>query len=88
MKDMDAEDERRKEEVRHSWDISFLRFGTLGFMVMVPALIGAILGALLDAAAPGPFSWTLALIVLGATGGVFLSWSWMAKEIKHSNEIK
>ncbi len=88
MSNMNSEDDRRREEVRHAWGIAFLRFGTLGFMILIPALIGAMLGSLLDAALPGSFSWTLLLIILGIACGFFLSWSWIVKEIRRSNTME
>lgn len=87
MNNFDREEEKNKEEVRHAWAISFLRFGIIGFIVIIPAMIGALLGMFLDVAVTAPFSWTVLLIVLGVACGFFISWSWIKKEIRRSNEI-
>lgn len=87
MRNYDEDEEKNREEVRHAWAISYLRFGIIGFIVIIPALIGAILGLFLDAAAPASFSWTVLLIVLGTACGFYISWAWIIKEIKHSRDL-
>jgi ATP synthase protein I len=86
MNNFDREEERGKEEVRHAWGISFLRFGIIGFIIITPTLIGAILGMFLDAAIPGMLPWSVVLMILGIACGFYISWSWLVKEIRRSKE--
>lgn len=80
--------ERASEEVRQAWSISFLRFGIIGFSIMIPALIGAILGMALDVLKPGPLSWSIVFIIAGLALGFFMTWKWMVKEIRRNNQIR
>jgi ATP synthase protein I len=54
--------------------------GLIGWSVVTPTLLGAALGAWLDARAPGTHSWTLALLVAGLVLGCANAWHWVAKE--------
>lgn len=55
-------------------------FGLVGWAVAVPTLLGVALGAWLDRAAPGEFSWTLALLLGGVALGCINAWWWVSKE--------
>lgn len=55
-------------------------FGLVGWSVAVPTLIGIALGISLDANWPGSFSWTLALLLGGATLGAMNAWYWVSQE--------
>lgn len=54
--------------------------GLIGWSVVVPTLLGAMLGLWLDRTYPGGRSWTLALLVAGLVIGCFNAWRWVAKE--------
>jgi ATP synthase protein I len=55
--------------------------GLIGWSVVVPTLLGAMLGIWLDNHHPNPErSWTLVLLMLGLTLGCFNAWHWVAKE--------
>jgi ATP synthase protein I len=54
--------------------------GLIGWSVVVPTLVGAALGAWLDARHPSQHAWTLALLVAGLTLGCLNAWHWVAKE--------
>lgn len=56
--------------------------GIIGWSVAVPTVVGAALGLWLDDRAPGPRSWTLALLVGGLTLGCLNAWHWVAKEAR------
>ncbi len=56
--------------------------GLIGWSVVVPTLLGAVLGNWLDKHHPGKSSWTLALLVAGLTIGCFNAWHWVAREDK------
>lgn len=54
--------------------------GLIGWSVVVPTLLGAVLGLWLDKHYPGGRSWTLALLMAGLVIGCLNAWHWVAKE--------
>jgi ATP synthase protein I len=54
--------------------------GLIGWSVVVPTLLGAVLGLWLDKHHPGGRSWTLALLMAGLAIGCMNAWHWVAKE--------
>lgn len=54
--------------------------GLVGWSVVIPTLLGALLGLWLDRRLPGGHSWTLALLVAGLTLGCLNAWHWVTKE--------
>lgn len=54
--------------------------GLVGWSVVVPTLLGAMLGAWLDKRYPGVHSWTLTLLIIGLFAGCANAWHWVAKE--------
>jgi ATP synthase protein I len=60
--------------------------GLIGWSVVVPTLLGALLGIWLDKSNPGSFSWTLSLLVIGLVIGCLNAWRWVAKEEKEMRE--
>ena len=62
--------------------------GLVGWSVVVPTLLGAILGSWLDKRYPGPTSWTFAMLVAGLVIGCFNAWHWVAQEDKAMHEEK
>lgn len=57
-------------------------FGIVGWSIVVPALLGALLGKWLDSKYPESFSWTLTLLVSGLALGCIVAWTWVDKEDK------
>jgi ATP synthase protein I len=57
-------------------------FGMVGWSVVVPALLGALLGIWLDKTHPVPFSWTLSCLIIGLCGGCLIAWYWISSEDK------
>lgn len=55
-------------------------FGLVGWSVAVPTLLGVALGIWLDKTWPSPFSWTLALLLAGASLGAMNAWYWISEE--------
>lgn len=55
-------------------------FGTIGWSVALPTLLGAMLGLWVDRHHPGPHSWTLALLVAGLVIGCASAWRWVSRE--------
>ena len=54
--------------------------GLVGWSVVVPTVLGALLGSWIDGRHAGRRSWTLALLVAGLVLGCFNAWHWVAKE--------
>lgn len=54
--------------------------GMVGWSVVVPTLLGVLLGRWLDGHHPGTHSWTLALLVAGLVLGCFNAGYWVQKE--------
>ncbi|MEO8418462.1 MAG: AtpZ/AtpI family protein [Methylophilaceae bacterium] len=54
--------------------------GLIGWSVVIPTLLGAMLGLWLDKHHAGAHSWTLALLMAGLVIGCFNAWHWVAKE--------
>jgi ATP synthase protein I len=55
-------------------------FGVIGWSVVVPTLLGALLGRWIDEHHPGLHSWTLALLVAGLVLGCANAWRWVSAE--------
>jgi ATP synthase protein I len=62
--------------------------GLIGWSVVMPTLLGAMLGLWLDERYPGGRSWTLALLMGGLALGCLNAWRWVALEDKamHDDE--
>jgi ATP synthase protein I len=54
--------------------------GLIGWSVVVPTLLGTMLGSWLDSRHLGSHSWTLMLLVLGLVIGCLNAWHWVTKE--------
>jgi ATP synthase protein I len=55
-------------------------YGLIGWSVAMPTVLGVALGMWLDAARPGPLSWTLMLMFGGLIAGCATAWYWVARE--------
>lgn len=66
----------------------FALFGIVGWSIVVPTLMGAILGIWLDKSYGQSFSWTISLLLAGLVTGCFMAWKWIDKENKeiHKND--
>lgn len=82
--------ELRKVRARRTKDRTFWvglgMFGMVGWSIAVPTLAGVLLGLWIDRNWPGPFSWTLALLLAGVTVGCFSAWYWVSEERKVIDE--
>jgi ATP synthase protein I len=56
--------------------------GLIGWSVVVPTLLGAMLGLWWDRRHPGAHSWTLMLLVIGLLIGCANAWHWITMEDK------
>jgi len=61
-------------------------FGLVGWTVAVTTLIGVFLGIWIDKTWPGPFSWTLTLLILGLLTGCMNAWYWIKKESNSADD--
>jgi len=57
-------------------------FGLVGWSVVVPTVLGALLGVWLDKRFPGKQSWTLTLLIIGLILGCISAWHWLSREDK------
>lgn len=82
--------EKRKIRARSAKDrtiwIGVGTFGVIGWSVAVPTIIGIVLGLWFDRLWPGGFSWTLAMILGGATLGCLSAWYWVSLEARAIEE--
>jgi ATP synthase protein I len=78
----------RREERHKSWlregDPSVARrlaqIGVLGWIIVLPMLVGIFLGRWLDAALHSGIFWTSPLLILGLALGCWSAWKWMNSE--------
>lgn len=54
--------------------------GLIGWSIVVPTVLGAMLGIWLDKHHVGEHAWTLALLMAGLVIGCFNAWHWVEKE--------
>ncbi|MEQ8633661.1 AtpZ/AtpI family protein [Gimesia maris] len=71
---------KAQREKHHTIWFGFGMFGLIGWSVTIPAVLGAILGMWIDARWPGPYSWTLMLMIGGVALGCLNAWKWIHKE--------
>lgn len=60
--------------------------GIVGWSIAVPTVIGGLLGLWIDRTWPGPFSWSLALLLAGVALGCLNAWYWVSLEAKRIEE--
>lgn len=71
---------RARRERRRSLWFGLGAMGVIGWSVAVPTVLGVLLGHWLDSRYPGPISWSLTLLVLGATVGGLTAWRWLRRQ--------
>jgi ATP synthase protein I len=59
-------------------------FGLIGWSIAVPTLLAIALGIWIDRRWPGPYSWTLMLLVIGVVLGCLNAWHWL-QQAQHQN---
>ena len=64
----------------------FALFGIVGWSIVVPTLLGAVLGIWLDKSYRQSFSWTISLLFAGLVIGCLIAWKWIAKENKEMHQ--
>jgi ATP synthase protein I len=55
-------------------------FGIIGWSIVVPTILGAWFGSLLDSRYLGTISWTLTFLIIGLILGCLVAWHWISKE--------
>jgi len=55
-------------------------FGVVGWAVSIPTVLGIFLGVWIDLKWPGPYSWTLMLLMIGLILGCFNAWFWINRQ--------
>ncbi len=79
---------RKRQEREQRWRTegqqSVVRFvgqiGVLGWMIVVPTLLGLFIGRWLDHTLHSGILWSGALLVLGVSLGFWAAWRWMHKQ--------
>ena len=85
-----GEKEQRKLKALHNdkksvW-FGLGMMGIVGWTIVVPTLLGALLGIWLDRKYPETFSWTLTGLILGLFAGCLIAWRWVNKEHNEINQ--
>jgi len=75
----------RRQKDRTLW-VGLGMFGMVGWSIAAPTLIGVVLGLWFDRLWPGPFSWTLAMLLAGVTLGCLSAWHWISEERREIDE--
>ena len=69
----------RRERRRLVW-FGLGAMGVIGWSVAIPTVLGVLLGHWLDSRYPGPVSWSLTLLVIGAVLGGMSAWRWLHRQ--------
>lgn len=84
-----GESEMRKikaqKDKRSIWH-GFGMFGLIGWSIVVPTVMGALLGIWLDSRYPSKYSYTLSLMIAGLFLGCFNAWHWIRREMKDMDQ--
>ncbi|MBE0428851.1 MAG: AtpZ/AtpI family protein [Thermoleophilia bacterium] len=68
----------RRRNSRFWYD--FARFNLTGWSIVIPTLLGLLAGRWIDDRWPGPFSWSLALMLAGLFLGSLNAWYWIRRK--------
>ncbi len=82
IKEQEARKVRAQSEDKESPWLGLGMFGMVGWSVVVPSVLGTLLGFWLDQKHPVSFSWTLSLLIAGLCMGCIMAWYWVTKEEK------
>ncbi len=85
LREIEKKEKRRiKSQSRKNRAIwmGFGLFGVIGWSVMIPMVIGIVIGLWADRRWPGHISWTLTFLFLGIALGCWNAWYWVQKERK------
>jgi ATP synthase protein I len=82
-KEVDAKTRRKIKARRRKSDSIWYglgMFGTIGWSVAIPTVIGVALGIWIDTRWPGRVSWTITLLFVGVVLGCVNAWYWVKRE--------
>ena len=82
IQEQEARKVKAQSEDKESPWLGLGMFGMIGWSIVVPSLLGTLLGLWLDHHHPVPFSWTLSLLVIGLVTGCVMAWYWVVTEEK------
>ncbi len=71
---------RGRRKKRKSLWFGFGYFGIVGWLVMIPTVLGLLLGIWLDRMFPGEISWTVTFLIVGLAVGCLNAWLWITRE--------
>ena len=77
----------REEKKRSEWR-GFGLFGTIGWSIVVPTLLGTALGRWIDKSYPDPYSWTLTFLIIGLLVGCIIAAYWVRAEHREMHNDK
>jgi ATP synthase protein I len=77
---------KEKQKSKHGFWYGLGMFGLVGWSVVVPTLLGAMLGRWMDRQMEGTQSWTLTFLLAGLIFGCWIAWLWLSKEDKEINK--
>jgi len=55
---------------------------TIGWMIVIPPVVGALVGHWIDTKWPTPVSWTMILILVGLAAGCYNVWAWLERHME------
>jgi len=75
----------RRDRDRSVW-FGLGMFGMVGWTIAITTVIGVALGMWIDRTWPGPYSWTLTLLLIGLMIGILNAWYWVSKESRPDDD--
>jgi ATP synthase protein I len=78
-RDVERKLKARSERQKGVW-FGLGMFGLVGWSIVIPTLLGVVLGIWLDERFVGEISWTLTLLFLGLILGCINAWYWIKGE--------
>ncbi len=72
----------RREKKESLW-FGLGMFGTIGWSIAIPTLIGVAVGLWLDKRYAGQVSWTITGLIAGVILGCIVAWRWVVEESRH-----
>jgi ATP synthase protein I len=70
----------RRERRRRSLWFGLGAIGVVGWSIALPTVLGVLIGHWIDERYPGPVSWSLTLLGLGALTGGLSAWRWLKRQ--------
>jgi ATP synthase protein I len=71
---------KAQAERKESFFFGLGMFGTVGWSIAIPAVVGVMVGRWLDTLHEGKISWTMTLFFTGLGLGLIIAWQWLNRE--------